>query len=200
MTERYLKCKADDCFKNAHYTKSGTNGHCSMHAARLSRHGHIEKTRASPGDALDWFNSHKNYDGDGCLTWPFYRLSNGYAGMTIDGRGASAGRVMCEAVHGPPPFDYYQAAHSCGKGHEACIHPKHLRWATPSENNQDKKEHKTDLSAERSKIKKLTWEDVRKIRALAGTMSNSKIAKLFPVGRENIGYIVRGITWKEDEA
>jgi hypothetical protein len=45
--------------------------------------------------------------------------------------------------------------------------------------------------------KTITWNDARAIRALAGTMSQQKIADLFGVNQTNISAIIRGKTWKE---
>jgi hypothetical protein len=64
--------------------------------------------------------------------------------MQVDsGHFERATRVMCKLAHGPAPTPKHHAAHSCGKGHEACINPKHLRWATPRENAADAKLHGT---------------------------------------------------------
>jgi hypothetical protein len=44
---------------------------------------------------------------------------------------------------------------------------------------------------------KLTWEDVRIIRALSGKLSKKKLAEMFGVTATNIGLILDNRTWKE---
>jgi hypothetical protein len=54
-----------------------------------------------------------------------------------------AHRVMCEIAHGPKPAPGFVAAHTCGKGREGCVNPRHLRWASQKENMADKLLHGT---------------------------------------------------------
>lgn len=49
-------------------------------------------------------------------------------------------RLVCEAFHGLPPYGY-QACHNDGNRHNNT--PENLRWASPSENNLDKRRHGT---------------------------------------------------------
>jgi hypothetical protein len=90
---------------------------------------------------MQWLLDHVSFDSEECLTWPFTRIS-GYAGtVLVEGRHQRACRVMCALAHGPAPTPGLETAHSCGKGDEACINPKHLRWATHTENGADRKLH-----------------------------------------------------------
>ena len=96
---------------------------------------------------IQWLYDHVSFDGDECLTWPF-TLVSGYAGtVLVNGRHQRACRVMCELAHGPAPESKRETAHSCGKGDEACINPKHLRWATHAENGADRKLHALERKA-----------------------------------------------------
>ena len=48
---------------------------------------------------------------------------------------------------------------------------------------------------------KLTWKKVRSIRKQANAgIERSVLAKNFGVTKENIGYIVTGVTWKEEKS
>ena len=79
--------------------------------------------------------------GDECLHWPFSRLPAGYG--IVGGRAVGrqyAHSLACTWAHGPRP-EGKQAAHSCGKA--SCFNPKHLRWATVTENHADKVLHGT---------------------------------------------------------
>ena len=90
---------------------------------------------------MEWLLDHVSFEGEECLIWPFNK-QNGYAGcISADGRRQYACRVMCKLAHGPAPTPKHEVAHSCGKGDEACINPKHLRWATSAENGADRKLH-----------------------------------------------------------
>jgi hypothetical protein len=84
-------------------------------------------------------------DTDECLFWPFARTWNGYGVAHWQGKVTAANRVVCELAHGAPPTNgVYYAAHSCGKGHLGCYNPKHLRWATPSDNGFDTMWHRAE--------------------------------------------------------
>lgn len=72
--------------------------------------------------------------------------------------------LVCEAFHGPRP-DGAHVAHGDGcKTNDAA---SNLRWATPSENELDKREHGTSPQGERNASAKLTEDQVRAIRASA---------------------------------
>lgn len=49
-------------------------------------------------------------------------------------------RVVCEWVHGPPPYKYH-AGHTCPGGeNRLCVNPRHLEWQSPEE-NQRRRDH-----------------------------------------------------------
>jgi DNA-binding transcriptional regulator YiaG len=87
------------------------------------------------------------------------------------------------------------AAHSCGKGHEGCVNPAHLRWDTRSGNFSDKLAHGTDNRGEKSPVSKLTESDVIKIREMRGTVSQSQLAKMFNIDQSNVSKIQSGHSW-----
>lgn len=135
------------------------------------------------------------YSGDKCLIWPFARFGTGYALLNIDGKKVLVSRLICDAVNGPPPTPDRQAAHLCGKGHLACIAPGHLVWKTRKENEADKIKHGTSSRGERGSSAKLTTTDVRNIRALKGTLSQSEMGRRFGVGQDQISRILRYERW-----
>lgn len=156
------KCIIDGCDKK-HLAK----GLCAMHYNRVYRHGDTDaRLAAATGDHLRWLRGHIGFDGGGCLYWPFKaKTAKGYAVTTFDGVAMNASRAMCILARGEPPTPEHEAAHSCGKGHEGCVHPGHLRWATTSENHADKKVHGTYYPPFTKKGVKLTDDDVRAIRS-----------------------------------
>lgn len=134
------------------------------------------------------------YNGVDCLIWPYSRSLYGYGQIWLDGRLQTVSRVACKHLHGPPPTSEHHAAHTCGRGHQGCVNPNHLRWATCKENLADRKAHGTMNYGERNGASKLTEADVRTIRKAQGF--HREIAAKFGVSRETIGEIKRGVTWK----
>lgn len=134
---------------------------------------------------IKWLQEHVSYPSEFCLIWPFHRNSaKGYGQFWHNGSMAYAHRMMCEMVHGPAPDDKPQAAHSCGNGHLGCVNPRHLSWASNSENQATR--YRQRPSSE-WKVR-LTAEDVAEIRALKGKMTQAKIAERFRVSPCRIAY------------
>lgn len=174
-----------------------SRGYCSKHYWRMKRHGDpLHDVRAAQGDHMAWLAANIGFDGDECLIWPFRaRTLQGY-GTTNDPRGVqkNASNVMCELAHGEPPTQLHEAAHSCGKGHDGCVNPKHLRWATRSENHADKHIHGTALCGEASPVSKLTEKQVLEIRAHKGQAQ--EVADKMGISRNYVYQIKAGERWK----
>lgn len=186
-------CIIEGCEKVAY-----AYGHCLMHHKRLLRHGNPLVTVKPPnGSRYDFIaNIARYFDGDECLPWPFKSKSQGRGLVYLpNGTERLASRVLCEMVYGPPPTPRHEAAHSCGKGHEGCVNPKHLRWATPEENQADKIIHGTTNRGERCGSAKLTEDDVRYIRIHLNSRCNKEIASLYGVTDSAIRSIKSRRTW-----
>jgi len=188
MTDQKL-CSIDGCIKPVSKRQL-----CNMHYLRLIRHGDTSVTlRSGNGTVSEWLRSHVSFDGAECLIWPFAR---GH-----DGRGRCAGispqahRAMCMLVNGLPPSDTHEAAHSCGKGHEGCVHPKHLRWATPKENSQEKTEHGTQVRGSAHPCAILTKTDIPVIRSRSSE-SAVVLGAEYGVDPETIRNVWDGKTWR----
>lgn len=185
-----MMCKIDGCDGKVH-----GYGYCRNHYERLRKYGDPlagGRSLCPRGAPARWIAEHVN-DGYGeCLIWPFQRDKDGYAAGS---RGRPC-RIMCEKVNGPPPSKRHVSAHSCGKGHLGCIHPKHLRWATQQENIDDKFSHGTNQAGERHNLAKLTREQVEEIRGLRGSMTQGEVAAMFSISKSNVGMIQRGQTWR----
>src|SRR5258708_162153 len=122
----------------------------------------IEKTThrgRGRGKALAWIMAHVDYDGDGCLPWPFATDTHGYGMFGANGEHHKAHLFMCQQMHGPRPSPKHQASHSCGQGHKACVHPKHVSWKTRSENHLDRRRHGTAATNKWGKNGKMTVEE-----------------------------------------
>lgn len=93
------------------------------------------------------------------------------------GRPQSACRAICYKTYGPPPEPWYEAAHTCGKGTEACVNPRHLRWATPADNRADKRHHGTALIGTRNPLAKLTDAQVAYVKRMRGKVKQTDLAR-----------------------
>lgn len=150
---------------------------------------------------LDWLRAHVNHDGKECLIWPFSR-SRGYAQVGVNRKVKKASRIMCEWVNGQPPSPKYEAAHSCGRGKEGCVNPKHLSWKTRSDNQRDRRKHGThgrgpNMNARRI-AHKLNPTLVAEIRAIGDSMSKEAIGRLYGVTPSNVAKILKRESWKVD--
>lgn len=130
-----------------------------------------------------------------CIAWPYARLTNGYACLSRGRKSYLVSRLICEHLHGPAPSVRHEAAHSCNNGHDGCVNPQHLRWATPVENAADKVVAGTDNRGERCGTSKLTEKDVVEIRTLAASMTHRDIAARFSVARTTVTLIVGRKNW-----
>lgn len=145
------------------------------------------------GDAktVEWIRANLDFPHDWCLIWPFGRTPAGYACF---GKPYTAvHRLMCEYRNGLPPTPKHQAAHSCDRGHDGCVNPRHLDWKTNSENQ--KARYRASGPTRRAK---LTPIQVDEIRALKGREPNAIIAARFGVSVRNITNIHNGYLWKSD--
>lgn len=132
---------------------------------------------------------------DDCLLWPFGRSSNGYGLAKLPGqRTRTVHRIALERRVGPPTASSPHAAHSCRNRH--CLNYRHLRWASVSENQQDRAAHGTSNRGERQWQSKLTRDDVREIRRLLSKgESLSRIGRRFGVSPVTVHGIKSGRSW-----
>ncbi|MGF6157775.1 hypothetical protein M2267_003034 [Ensifer sp. KUDG1] len=183
-------CSIPNCGKPKH-----KGGLCSAHSKRLMRHNSLEPLVSRKGAKHEWLCEHVDYDGDGCLIFPFKLSPKGRGVFTLDGNKIFASVFMCELVHGPRPSPRHEAAHSCGKGHEGCVHPKHLRWATFEENKADMVTHGTAMRGENHRLHKLTEDQAREIRAAKGKLSRAYLASHYGVSTSTVDAIHAGRNW-----
>lgn len=173
-----------------------TRGLCSKHATRIARYGSPDiRRRVTRSDIEEWVDRLLAGNSVDCVIWPFSRYKNGYGKWTYEGSNMMAHRVICTMLYGPPPANNYQSAHSCGKGHEGCVNPKHLRWATPAENAFDKIAHNTINRGRKNGSCKLTENQVREIRALDGARTQREIAERYGVSEASIRDILMRKNW-----
>lgn len=184
-------CSVDDCTRTIK-----SMGMCNAHYLKNRKYGNplFGKKFTKNGEPSTWLRENASHLGEECLIWPYAKGRDGRGRIQGD-VSPQAHRAMCILSHGNPPSDIHEAAHTCGRGHQACVNPRHLYWATPIENAEDKWRHGTQRHGEACWKAKLTIGQVREIRLLKGKMSQSAIGHKYGVDGETIGDIYRRKTW-----
>lgn len=177
MADKSL-CKIDGCRKPA-----GRREWCFGHYYRWRKYGDPNAGSTANGEPLAFIEKVISCEDDRCVPWPFAKTKDGYAKIFVNGALRTATRIICEKVHGEPVNDQ-QAAHSCGNSQ--CVNPRHLRWATVSENHSDKLIHGTDRRGEKCPTARLSKADVLEIRRLRSVKTLQQIADQFGVSK---GYV-----------
>lgn len=172
------------------------SGLCWKHYLRKKRHGDPMAGRSFCGDGWKFINGLFDSPVDECIKWPFATDANGYARIRSDGENKPVCPIVCERANGPNDGMRIQATHSCGRGNEGCVNPRHLVWGTGFKNQQDRIGHGTSNRGERCAASKLTEGDVIVIfsRLNAGENSTS-IADEFNVNARTIRDIRQGRSW-----
>lgn len=184
-------CRVDSC---ANPTQS--LGYCTTHYYRFKRNGHpCAGPRSVRGEKLRWIRAHSSYSGEQCLTFPFPLGRDGYGSVRYAGASHRAAHVMLRLAAGDPPSPIHQCAHSCGNGHKGCVNPRHLRWATPAENTEDRRQHGNILIGSLHGGSKLLEHEVVEIRLQKGQRKAKDIALQYGVSPATISDIWTRRTW-----
>ena len=194
MKGAYNLCSIPECGRE----KGTSRGLCNTHYRRWLRHGDPLGGGTYMGDAEEFLEKAVNYTGASCLIWPFSKLKGGYGRLRVNGRMEYAHREVCRRAHGEPPTDKHHAAHDyngiqCES--EACVNPGHLRWASASENAEDRIAHGNDTRGEKGGTAKLRESDVREIIQLRGIKPQRKIAEMYSISPSHVGRIHLGEAW-----
>jgi hypothetical protein len=120
----------------------------------------------------------------GCWEWSGYKDPQGYCRMMYKGKKALVHRAYWEMHRGPIP-EGMTIDHICRVRH--CVNPDHLRVVTLAVNSQE------------TNRRRLSDEDIRRIRSLWPAMNQSEIARLYDTVPSHISRIVRRETWKDRE-
>jgi len=187
-------CTIEDCARPL-----ASHGMCNFHRRRLKRGVDLyaPSIHASRGLPAAFMYGVIGTTEQACIKWPF--ATNGRDGrgvIKIEGVMRQVHREVCQMVHGDPPTSAHEAAHLCGKGHEACINPNHLAWKTSAENKADMNIHGTRRRGSAAPGAKLTEESVREIRKLASTgVSQHSLAACYGVSQGVVWKVIHGVTW-----
>lgn len=126
----------------------------------------------------------------------------GYTGFTAvghDGKRATTNvhSAMMRAFVPQPDAEHWHVAHIDGDGSHNEL--SNLRWATPQENEADKKRHGRTLTGSRNHQSKLTEKavvEMRKIAANDPAMPFWKLGELFGVSDAVANKVVRRMAWR----
>lgn len=181
-------CAIEGCNKPVFQT-----GWCSMHYSRWRRHGTFESVGTAKGEPPAFFASMMKVETDECIVWPYARNKAGYG--KIENR--LVHRMACEEEHGPPPSPQHEAAHRPDVCHNpSCFNRRHLYWATPAENQEDRVVDGTSNRGGNYRNSKLTESQVREIRSMVGAgMLHHDIAAQFGVARTVVTRIANRTRW-----
>lgn len=186
-------CSVSGCDKFA-----TARGYCPRHYSKFKRYGDPTKGRQNPHAEPVRFlrDIIMVHSSDACLPWPYATSGSRelpYGSIYFEKKTWRVNRLVCLLKHGIPPAEFYVAAHNCG--FSLCCNPLHIRWATLSENQEDRNVHGTSNRGPNSGGAKLTENDVREIRELLGKLKQSEIAKLYNVTISNINSIKLKKSW-----
>ena len=103
--------------------------------------------------------------------------------------------LVCLAFHGPRPDRHFACHGHLGKTINT---PENLYWGTSVQNlGDDKRRDGTTLFGTRNPATKLTPDQVIEIRQLAGSMSQTQLAKRYGVHQVTISRIILRKTWAQ---
>lgn len=154
------------------------------------------RNKAARGEALAFLQRAFSEETDDCIIWPFARMGpNGISGA-IKYRGKKIGvhRIVCLVVHGDPPTELHEAAHTCP--HTLCINPAHVVWRLPKEITELQRQRGTMPIGEKHVLAKLSEVDVREIRALKGTVIEREVAEAYGICRAHVGRVLKREVWR----
>jgi len=177
-------CSIDGCSRTVE-----ARGWCPAHYKRWFQHGdpnfllHASPTQ-TPDERLrrvGW-----TVDNVGCWRWNGNINLGGYGQMTVFGKNCYTHRLAYEAWVGPIP-EGLLVRHKCDI--RDCMNPSHLEVGTHADNSQDM------VLRERTPTAKLTWKQVREIRA--SSELQRVLAERYGVTRCRISSIQTNKTWVE---
>ena len=121
------------------------------------------------------------------------RGTHGYPCVHKDGRNQNLHRVLYEEAHGSIPAGLV-VRHRCDE--PRCINLEHLVLGTPKQNGEDKANRGRAYRphGELSGTAKLTWEQVRAIKAAVGTQA--EIGRIYGVTQSEVSRIKNNKRWK----
>jgi hypothetical protein len=181
-------CRVQSCTAPA-YCK----GFCEPHYRRLLTHGNPTAGKTFKGEPVAFLLSIPQTDD--CVNWPYRVGGNGYGHVRLNGKMMNAHRASL-IIHSGADGNHLHAAHAPNKCHNRlCVNPRHLRWATPQANMQDRHldgtTHRPVGSLHGAAV--LTEKAVIAIRK--SQESQKALAEVYGVSKQTISKIIRRERW-----
>ena len=133
----------------------------------------------------------------GCIEWSKCRDTSGYGQLRYKGKMVMAHRRVWESIFGKIPDGLY-VLHRCDN--PPCVNIEHLFLGTQSQNIRDCVSKgrwlRPGLKGDDAPWSKLTLEQVREIRRLAGKISQTALANQFSVNQSTISRIQANKRWE----
>lgn len=182
--------------------RSGLRRFCSRHCSTAF----TGEQRARP--EAERFDSRVDRSGRGCWLWTGGTSPKGYGIFRLSsGRGTTAHRYAFLTAGGVIE-DGQLVCHRCDN--PRCVNPEHLFAGTPKENTQDMlakgrgyggdshhlRRDPGRVRGMKNPTRKLTEDDVREIRKLAGVLTHKEIAARFGVGAAAVSHVINRRNWK----
>lgn len=132
-----------------------------------------------------------------CWEWQGARNRHGYGTLTVRRRKWLAHRLSWNLANGVEAPPNRVVCHRCDN--PACVNPRHLWLGTQADNMRDmfgkgrgKYVVPRNNVGARNPMSKLSDDQVREIRSLAGSASQRQIGHRFGVGQDQISRIISG--------
>lgn len=144
---------------------------------------------------IDRINNRLFHSVDGCWYWTGATDANGYGKICLGKTFISAHRASYIAHIGEIPEGIH-VCHSCDN--HLCVNPNHLFLGTRSDNMQDmlRKGRGNKARGTYNGNRKLTSDQVLKIRELKKTHSYKQIGEMFGINHNHAYDIVKMNSWK----
>src|ERR1017187_1848229 len=128
---------------------------------------------------------------DACWFWTGNQNAYGYGQISIDGLDLLAHRIAWTIASGPI-LKGMCVLHRCDM--RSCVNPKHLFLGSHADNTADMMVKGRVARGFQLPQTRLSDNDVRTIRALAGKMSQSRIAARFGIRANHVSRILSGVS------
>lgn len=169
------KCTVDGCNK-----KHMAKGYCTMHYARLKRHGNVLKSKKTREQL---FNSRiMPIPECGCWIWTGATVRDDYGCIIVDGKVIRAHRFSWQLHNGPIPKGLF-VLHKCDT--PSCVNPQHLFLGTQLDNIRDM------LNKNRKKLKVLNSDVPHIVELYKYGFTQTEIAKFYNVSGSSIHDTIR---------
>jgi hypothetical protein len=130
---------------------------------------------------------------NGCLEWTGPLSPKGYGRLTVAGKKQRVHRAAYELRYGAIP-NGLGVLHYCDN--RRCFDPEHLFLGTAADNAADMVAKNRQAKGVKNSATKLTEQNVKDIRRLSKTFTQTELARLFKVSQSTISYVATRICWR----